>query len=364
MRLSWTLSFYLGRRFLFGFGGALLALMALVLLFDFLELLRRSSDRDGVTLPIIIGLAFLNLPVLLQKILPFAALFGGMFTFARLTRSHELVVARAAGVSVWQFLMPSIVIAILIGAFAVTVFNPLSAVTASRHEQVEAKYLHGRPSLLALSRTGLWLRQSDSLGQSVIHAQSVSEQGLELSGVIIFLYKGTDEFVGRIDAEYATLEDGAWSLKDVLVTGPDTPAEFHDIYLLETSLTSGQIQDSFASPDTLSFWELPKFIGLLREAGFGALKHRLHWHSVLSIPLLLFAMVLLAATFSLRLGRRGGTGLLIAGGVTAGFVLFFMTDLVLALGLSGKIPAILAAWTPAGVSTLLGLSLLFHLEDG
>ena len=103
---------------------------------------------------------------------------------------------------------------------------------------------------------------------------------------------------------------------------------------------------------------------LLAKFDWLAVKHRLQWHSVLSVPLLLFAMVLLAATFSLRLTRRGGTGLLIAGGVTAGFVLFFMTDLVLALGLSGKIPVVLAAWTPAGVSTLLGLSLLFHLEDG
>ncbi len=139
MRLSWTLSLYLGRRFLFGFGGTMLALMALVLLFDFLELLRRASDRNDVSLTVVISLAFFNLPVLMQKIVPFAALFGGMFTFARLTRSHELVVARAAGVSVWQFLMPGLVIAILVGAFVVTAFNPLSAVTASKHEQLEAK---------------------------------------------------------------------------------------------------------------------------------------------------------------------------------------------------------------------------------
>ena len=364
MRVSWTLSLYLGRRFLFGFGAALLGLLALVLLFDFLELLRRGADRDEVTLPIVIELAVFNLPVLAQKVLPFAALFGGMFTFARLTRSHELVVTRAAGVSVWQFLMPGLLIATLIGGFVVTVFNPLSAVTASRHERLEAKYLHGSPSLLALSRTGLWLRQADPGGQSVIHAQNVSEQGLDLTDVIIFLYEGADEFVGRIDSKSASLEDGQWMLKEALLTGPDVPAEFHDNYVLKTSLTASQIQDSFASPDTLSFWALPKFIALLKEAGFGAVKHRLQWNSVLSTPLLLFAMVLVAATFSLRLTRRGGTGLLIVGGVIAGFVLFFMTDLVLALGLSGKIPVVLAAWAPAGISTLLGLSMLFHLEDG
>jgi lipopolysaccharide export system permease protein len=75
-------------------------------------------------------------------------------------------------------------------------------------------------------------------------------------------------------------------------------------------------------------------------------------------------MVLIAATFSLRMTRRGKTGLMVAGGVLVGFVLYFISDLTYALGLSGAIPPILAAWTPTGVSLLLGVSLLFHLEDG
>jgi lipopolysaccharide export system permease protein len=364
MRMSPTLSLYLGRRYFAGVAATTLALLMFILLFDLIELLRRAAEREEITFAVVVAIAVLNLPILVQKVLPFAALFGGMFVFSRLTRNHELVVARAAGVSVWQFLAPAAFIAVLIGIFVVTVLNPLSAVTASRHDQLVAKYLRGQPNLLSVSPTGLWLRQVDPSGQSVIHAQSVSRQGLELTDVIIFLYQGTDRFAGRIDARSATLEAGSWQLSDVLVTSPDRPAERHESYQLPTTLTLGQIQDSFASPETLSFWALPKFIALLKESGFAALKHRLRWHSVLSTPLLLFAMVLIAATFSLRLTRRGGAGLVIAGGVLAGFVLFFLSDLVFALGLSGKIPAVLAAWSPAGVSTLLGLALLFHLEDG
>jgi lipopolysaccharide export system permease protein len=51
-------------------------------------------------------------------------------------------------------------------------------------------------------------------------------------------------------------------------------------------------------------------------------------------------------------------------GVAAGFALYFFSDVVFALGLSATIPVSLAAWTPAGVSCLLGASLLLHLEDG
>ena len=102
-----------------------------------------------------------------------------------------------------------------------------------------------------------------------------------------------------------------------------------------------------------------------KEAGFTANKHRVYWHSLLSMPLFLFSMVLIAATFSLRLSyNRKGTGILIIGGVMSGFVLYVFSDIIFALGLSGKLPAILAAWTPAGICTLIGFSLLFHLEDG
>ncbi len=71
-----------------------------------------------------------------------------------------------------------------------------------------------------------------------------------------------------------------------------------------------------------------------------------------------------AATFSLRLTRRGGTGLLLLGGLFAGFLLYFLTDVVRALGMSGSIPPLLAAWAPTVVFTLLGLAMLLHLEDG
>ncbi|MDF3024389.1 MAG: permease YjgP/YjgQ family protein, partial [Alphaproteobacteria bacterium] len=81
-------------------------------------------------------------------------------------------------------------------------------------------------------------------------------------------------------------------------------------------------------------------------------------------PFFFVAMVLLAATFSLRPPRFGGAGALLALGVAIGFFVFFMDSMLGAFGLSQKIPAYLAAWTPAIVSLLLGTTALLHLEDG
>ena len=364
MRLSYTLSMYLGRQFLIGFASVLAGLVAIILLFGLAELTQRATNRESVGFLIVLQMAFLQLPFLIQKILPIAVLFGAIFTFIRLTRTNQLVISRGVGVSAWQFLAPSLFLAMVIGAFGVTVFDPFSSAATSRFEQLEARYLRGQSSLLAVSPSGLWLRQSNVDGQSVIHANRVSQQGEELTDVTIYLYQGIDHFSGRMDASTAILRDEFWELNDVLITGPDQPPRREDIFRLETSLTVSQIQNSFAPPETLSFWELPAFISTLRQAGFSALNHRIHWHTLLSSPMLLFAMVLIAATFSLGAARRGFSGVLIAAGVFAGFLLYVVSDVVLAMGLSGAVPVVLAAWAPAGISTLLGIAAIFQFEDG
>jgi lipopolysaccharide export system permease protein len=137
-----------------------------------------------------------------------------------------------------------------------------------------------------------------------------------------------------------------------------------DDVLLKTDLTTAQIQNSFAEPKTLSFWQLPAFIHTLEKAGFSALRHRMYWHGTLASPFLLCAMILIAAVFSLRLPRRGGVVMLIVVGVVTGFMVYFLTNFISAFGQSGEMPVVLAAWAPAMIALMIGSGLLLHLEDG
>ena len=365
MRLPLTLSLYIGRQFLVNFVVVLGVFAALIVVIDAMELIRRSYSKD-VPLSIILEMALLKLPHMIQEVVPFSILLGSILTFTRLTRTSELVVARAAGISVWQFLMPAIITSFFLGVFLVTVFNPLASVMLKGFEQVENRYLRGNASMMAISESGLWLRQKNEKdeGKTVIHALRVSQEDMRLQDVTIFMFTHNNKFIRRIDAERAQLKNGFWHLQNTVLTAPDMLARFRPEYRLETTINEGQIQESFASPETLSFWELPHFIRTLEDAGFSALKHRYYWHSVLALPIFLCALVYIAATFSLSPPRRGKTGLLIVGGIGAGFLIHFVTGLVSALGMAGTIPVIFAAWAPVGVSMLIGVSLMLHLEDG
>ncbi|MBT3237379.1 MAG: LPS export ABC transporter permease LptG [Rhodospirillaceae bacterium] len=366
MRLSTTMSYYIGKQFIVSFLSIFSMLMILILLVDSIELLRRASSKPDIGVSLVLEMAALKLPHMGQQIFPFAVLFGSMAAFWRLTRTHELVVSRAAGVSAWQFLLPVLALAFMLGIIMIGILNPLSSATLTRYERLEGAAFKGQVNFLALSGSGLWLRQSNGSDQSVIHATSVLQQDddVKLSGVNVFIYEGADKFISRIDAESAELEDGFWHMRSVWLHIPDKPSKFEEEFWLETDLTLGSIQDNFAPPETMSFWDLPAFIDTLDAAGFSALRHRLHLHSLLASPLLMCAMVLIAATFTLRHSRRGGTIYVVSGGVLTGLLLYFFSDVVFALGLSDSIPVILAAWSPSGVTTLLGLAMLLHLEDG
>jgi lipopolysaccharide export system permease protein len=246
------------------------------------------------------------------------------------------------------------------------VLTPITAKLLAQFAALEAKYIRGAESQLAVSQNGLFLRQGDEKQQSVIHALRVADQGRHLEEVNIFLYGANDHFKGRIDADSADLRAGAWILAGAWVSDLEGKPEHFDNYRLATTMTPEQIQESFASPDTLSFWALPGFIRAAQNAGFAATRYEIHFYTLVALPFLFAAMVLIAASFSLRLGhaRSGGLGRVVLISALSGFAIYFFGKLTQALGVSGILPVLLAATAPALASVLIGMTLVFHQEDG
>lgn len=364
-RLPLTLSRYLASNYLRQVLIILAVLGGLVMVADVFELFRRSYGKDGASFGIIIEMAFLKLPDMLQRVLPFAMLIGTILSLTKLTRSSELVVVRSAGISVWQFLFPAALVALLLSMFFLLLVNPLASVMLSRYEQLEARLIKGQISLLSLSSSGLWLRQGTrENGETVIHALRAAQEDMQLFEVTTYHFSPEGKFLFRLDADSTTLHQGYWLLTNVVRTQAGYAPRRADTVKLPTELTPDQIQDSFAPPETLSFWELPGFIKTLQESGFAAQRHRVYWHSLMATPLLLLANVFIAAGFSLRPARQGKQGVLISLGLLTGFIIYFLIDVIHAFGLSGTLPPALAAWAPVLAVLAASTGWLLHQEDG
>lgn len=366
MKITTTLSKYLARTYFRNMLVFLLSLLAIIYLFDTVELIRRASKHDDVPMGLVLTMGLYKLPDTGQIMLPFAILFSAIFTFWQLTRRSELTIVRASGFSVWQFLAPVLGVAMAIGLFQMFIINPVGSVFVSKFEQLESTYLKRQENQVAVFKEGLWLRQS--IGQNgnyiILNAGKINQQDWVLRNVTVFFFRNDDTFLQRLDSRETMLEKGRWLFRDVTLYKPGEGAARHTTYALPTPLTVQDIQESFAGPETMSFWRLPGYIQTLEETGFDATSLKVHYQNLLSQPLMFMAMVLLAATVSMRSARSRGAFTLIAAGVLIGFVVFFMSSFLQALGASGQIPVMLAAWTPALVCLLMGVGVMMHMEDG
>jgi lipopolysaccharide export system permease protein len=212
--------------------------------------------------------------------------------------------------------------------------------------------------------SGLWIRQKSKDGQSIMASWASSDAGLTLAPVTAYVFDPKGRFLERVDAEQARMVGEEWQLSHASITAPGIEPRSLDLYHLATNLLPSQVVQSFVSPESVPFWSLPRVVQDTEDAGLDAVGYRLRFQSLLALPLLLAAMVLIAAAFSLKLSRMGGVGILVLGGVGAGFVLYVATKLISDLGGAGVLSAPVAAWTPAIVANMLGALTLLNREDG
>jgi lipopolysaccharide export system permease protein len=364
-----TLSLYIARRFLMTVGMVFVIFFGILLLVDLIEQMRRLSGT-GAGLADAVVLSLLNVPDTLYRILPLIVIMGSIALFLALARSSELVVVRAAGRSGLRFLVTPVLAALGIGLFAVGVLNPLVAGTQKAYEDLRASHLTPGDSVLSVSDTGLWLRQGGDYGQTVIQAERANLDGTELYNVT-FLTFGPDGLPAtRIEAATARLTPGAWMLDGAKMWNLTAPnpelaaAKWPENTRLDSDLTPERIRDSFGTPNAVPIWQLPSYIAGLEKAGFTARSYQLWFQMELAQPLLLAAMVLIAAGFTMRHTRMGKTGTMVLYALLAGFGVFFLRNFAQALGDTGQIPVMLAAWSPPLAAAMLALGLVLHLEDG
>ena len=356
-----TLGRYLSSRFFRMIMAVFATIFSLVFVVDFVELLRRTGSiaggDDGLCrLPV----AAAHPGRLRAGAAVLACYLARWAVFLNLTRKLELLVARASGVSVWQFLAPPVMIALAIGILSVTVLNPLSAHMKERADVIEAKLFGGQ----AGGGTSTWIRQTGIDGESILRAEHVSANATELDNLTAYIYDDEGRFSARIRAAKATLQPGFWRLDDGQVSEPGEPARDFTTYLLATNLKPGEASQGSMSAEAVPFWDLPTLRDETESAGLDGSGYRLQFQTLLARPLLLVAMTLIAAAFSLRFFRFGGIGKFVGGGVAAGFVLYVATKFVGDLGGSGVLSPPVAAWSPAIVATMLGTLALLNLEDG
>lgn len=362
------LHLYVSRRFLVTFAIVFVALSAVYVLGATVEYLRRFGGAADMMQ--ISRLTLLGLPGYMYRLLPLVVILSTLFLFLGFSRSSEMVVTRAAGRPALVTLMAPVLVVFGLGVVALVIVKPIIAATSHQSTKLIQRLNGSDVSTVSVSDEGLWLRQGDANGQTVIHAGRVSPDGLRLTDVSFFGFSSEGVPVQRIKAEVAQLETGRWALTNAKVwdlrdlTNPEHAALVTKRYYVASSLTPERITGGIDDPSVLPIWELPRFIRQLRDAGFSTRRHQVWFQSELAMPFFLMAMAMIGGAFTMRHTRLGHTGLLSLFAVLFGFGIYFIRNFATILGENGQIPVAVAAWTPPITAMMLALGIILHLEDG
>ena len=362
--ISRTLIRYFGMRFLGAVMSVYFGIFLLIVLVDYIEMMRRAADVPNLSAWVVAKTSFFRVPQLMERLLPFSVLVGAMTCYLALSRRNELVVARSAGMSAWQFVAPALIVAFLIGIAATALYNPLSAVMREWSKKLEADMFGDKQAAMQQSTQGFWVRQKSVDGQSIVYAASSQEQGVRLDGVSVFTFDTGGRAMERIEAKRASLETGFWRLEGVRVYASGVPPREFETYQVKTNLTSAQVRESFSTPETVPFWDLPAYIEIAERSGLVAAGYKLQYQILIARPFLLSAMVLLACSVSLRFFRFGGITKMVLSGVTAGFLLYVLSKVTEDLSKAELLHPAAAAWLPVLAGGLTGFVVLLYQEDG
>ena len=369
MKPTSILGRYLTKQIVFNFLAVLMCILSVIFLFEMVERLRRIAGHPELGMLFALQMAVTRLPKIVEQVFPFVMMIAAMVTFWRLSKTNEFVVMRAAGVSIWGFLVPVCLATVIIGVINVSMVNPIAARMYNLYQKLEMKFDAKDPSSLVFSDQGLWLREA--IGDEnvmILQAKAIQhdeDNNVVLQRVTIIETDKRSQPLRRIEAFAAVLEDGYFDLKDVKVLVSGQPVKIYGHLKYKTILDSHKIEENFVEPEAISFWKLPQIINFYLKSGFAVQRHQMRFWSLIISPLFLVAMVLLAAVFALRPNnRRGGVMYLIVSGIISGFSAYFLTQIVYAMGVSGALPVSLAVAAPTFIVGSVGVSLLLHLEDG
>ena len=351
------INIYLARNFFISFVIVFLIFAALLIIGDFVEQFRKSTGKD-VPIKIIFQLAVFNFLSLVEFIIPIVAFFAALLAFILLIRNSEFLIISSVGLSNLRILLPGVIIFFFVGIFFVTIVNPLSAVFYDRYTELEYKYIAKLDKFASITKNGIWLKQFNKNKNisSVLYARQISNNGSTLLNFMLLEYDEKGAFQGRLDGKKAFLKNGFWMMDDVQISPKYSQASFLAKHKYATNIKPNDITNSLSSPDSISIWKIGKFINFLEDLGYSAREFKLYYYNLIILPFFLSFLAILASSIVLDLKQNSKITKTIIIAFVLIFIIYFMSNLLDALGASSQLNPFIAKVTTPIFVLIISLS--------
>lgn len=334
----------------------LLVFGVLISLFTLLTFVEAVGDmgRGQFGLVEVLKYVALSLPRDAYELFPMTALLGATLGLSTLAVGSELIVMRAAGVSLLRIVGSVMKVGVLLIAIAAVVGEVVAPITEDMAQRGRAAAQ--QRSVVQRSDYGLWLRD----GRVFLHAGEVLPD-LSLLRVTLYEFDENTRLRSQTYAHSARYEQPYWRLSDV------RQSRIEDNRVQSRTLASEQLSSVLTpqflavfavKPEGLSAWHLFRYIEHLERNKQDTSRYRLAlWHKIM-LPLSTGVMVVLAIPFVFGQLRSGGLGARLLVGIVLGLTFYLMNRAFGYFGLLYGLPPILGALLPPALFFALALVML------
>jgi len=355
---------YIARNYFGNFALVLAAFWALFVLVSFMDLFDDVQHNRVKGAVVLHYYAFASTEIL-HLLTPVAVLVSVLITFGVMARQNEITAIKAAGISVYRAVLPTIVIAVCT-SFAMFeaaeyILPPLNKV-ADRDMNV----IKGRPPQASTLNQHRWILGSDGRFYNYDYFQLASRDApATLYGLSVYDVDAKGWRLGdRLYAARAVWDGVAYDLERGWrrTFGPQgTFTAFHQAHRTREIEPPSYFNREDRASDTMSFGELRKHIVGLEALGLDVTKLRVELHRKIAFPTVALVMTLLGIPFAFVVARHGALyGVAIS--LLIAIVYWAVLAIFEALGNNAYLPPALAAWVPNLLFAATGLYFLFTVE--
>jgi LPS export ABC transporter permease LptG len=333
---------YVSRMYLRVVALAFLALVGLFYISTFID----ASDKlfkGAASGSMIMSLLVYRTPQFVYFVIPIAALLSVLVTFGLLSRTSELTVMKACGISLYRVCAPVVLLSLLFSAALFSLDQEILA-QANRRATAIDDQIRGRPPKTFNPLNRRWVIGHDG---TIYHYGSFDPRHEVLNSLTMYrlepnAWRLTSQTYAAT-AQYRGSWTGINGWSQDLSSGPPKWRVFGREPLPIESPEYFKTEDTEA--DLMSVAQLRRSVKELAATGANVVPQEVDLQRKLAFPFVTFVMTLLAVPFGVTTGRRGalyGIGL----GIVIALSYWFLMSVFVAIGKAGLLPPVLAAWTP------------------
>lgn len=333
---------YISRLYMRAAALSFAALLGIFYIATFIDHSEKLFKGQATTTTLMHLLAFMT-PQFVYYVIPIAALLSVLVTFGLLSRTSELAVMKACGISLYRITFPLIVLGLAWSAVLYGLEQQIMARANQRAEELDAQ-IRGRPSRTANPLSRQWLVAHDG---AVYYYTYFDPGPRALRNLVVYRPNNHWQLDSQVYTPQAIYSNGQWigvrGWTQDFTTPKNRWTPFAQRVLPLEPPDYFETEQPLAELMTVP--QLKRFIDEQRASGFNVIPEMVELQKKLAFPFATVVMTLLAIPFGLTTGKRGtlyGIGI----GIVLAVVYWVVGSAFAAIGKAGMLGPVMAGWAP------------------